>query len=86
MQDGGDTSGFIEIFFEDLFPRWPLSVGTVYPVPAPSGEYDFVMSESMRAYYKFNYCETGADFWTGEYGALRRQLLDFCIKELSNVL
>lgn len=56
-----------------LYQSWSKSNGRgCYPVPAPDGSHPVVY---------FNNCENK---WVGEYGALRIELLEHCIKELSD--
>lgn len=57
-----------------LFERWPKHSGTeTYPVPSP----DSTRSADAMFYYAMD----KDAMWKGEYGALRKELLDFLIQE-----
>lgn len=59
----------------DLYRRWIKFSGDIsYPVPDPRGG-------DARYVYKFT-----PNLWEGEYGALRYELLDFLIDELTKVV
>lgn len=59
-----------------LFKAWPKFSGTLnFPVPHPTEPFS-----AASAYY------FARDKWEGEYGALRMELLDFCITELEDQL
>lgn len=59
----------------DLYRRWVKFSGDIsYPVPDPRGG-------DARYAYKFT-----ASLWEGEQGALRYELLDFLIDELTKVV
>ena len=57
-----------------LFKRWSKYSGfEIYPVPSP---------DSTRTACAMFYYAQGKDaLWEGEYGALRKELLDFLIQE-----
>lgn len=56
-----------------LFQSWPKFSGSVaYPVPGVAGMTPDVAFIHIR------------DVWEGEYGDLRRELLDHCIAELED--
>lgn len=61
-----------------LFERWPKYSGNPrYPVPS--------VTAGFSAENQFNTTCLGSDsFWEGEYGALRKELLQFCIGQLEN--
>lgn len=62
----------------DLFRMWPKYSGVVdYPVPDPERDRD-IDPEDM-------FWET-KDYWVGEYGVLRKELLDFMINEIENTI
>lgn len=59
-----------------LFKAWPKFSGTLnFPVPHPTEPFS-----AASAYY------AAENKWEGEYGALRMELLDFCITELEDQL
>ena len=59
-----------------LFKAWPKFSGTLnFPVPHPTEPFS-----AAGAYY------AAENKWEGEYGALRMELLDFCINELEKEL
>ena len=60
-----------------LFERWPKFSGdSRYPVPSPKG---------WPPEDEFSRAAVSSDnFWEGEYGALRKELLQFCIGQLEN--
>lgn len=67
----GTVSGGDEEHLAVLFRSWPkFSGNVVYPVPGVDR-----MTPSA-AWARIH------DVWVGEYGALRRELLDHCIAEL----
>lgn len=54
-----------------LFKSWPQFSGNpTYPVPGPGG---------LGAAWAYKHI---IDVWKGEYGDMRRELLDHCIAEL----
>lgn len=58
---------------KEIFRTWPKFSGTLsYPVPSTNPEL------SAEACFHFT-----SDKWSGEYGQLRRELLDYLIEELS---
>lgn len=62
-------------YLTSLFMSWPKFSGTSsYPVPCPDCE---------SASYAYN---ATVMLWEGEYGDLRRELLDHCIDELEKEL
>lgn len=62
-------------YLTSLFMSWPKFSGvSAYPVPHPDYE---------SANCAYNATEM---MWEGEYGALRMELLDFCITELEDQL
>lgn len=64
-----------ENVLSDLYSRWGKFSGDVsYPVPDPRGG---------DAGYVYKYT---TDLWSGEYGALRYELLDFLINRLAKEL
>lgn len=61
-----------------IAPKWKhYSGSTYYPVPDPKN-----MDKKWRAEDKYLHTCKKGDMWTGEYGRLRRDLLDFCIETL----
>lgn len=57
---------------EQLFVSWPKFSGRmVYPVPSPWGNCP-----------QYEFFESGALKWSGEYGRLRKELLDYMITSL----
>lgn len=61
-------------YLTSLFMSWPKFSGvSSYPVPHPDCESDCA-------------CSATPMLWEGEYGALRMELLDFCITELEDQL
>lgn len=53
----------------EIWPRWPkFSGSTTYPIPGDSDAY---------------WCLRYGDYWKGEQGQLRRELLQFTIEQLS---
>ena len=61
---------------EYLSPKWPKYSGDIaYPVPSPNGK--------ETPMYAYNYSD---NLWTGEYGQLRYELLDFLIEELNKAV
>lgn len=74
--------GSVPMYFDrhgllfSLFKAWPKFSGNwLYPVPHPTEPFD-----AAGAYY------AAENKWEGEYGALRMELLDFCITELEDQL
>lgn len=64
-----------------LFALWPNYSGShLYPVPDPDHPHG---DDEFGAYwFAGRRYEGPGSVWTGEYGALRRELLDFMIAEL----
>ena len=64
--------------FDRFAQKWPKFTGNgAYPVPVPDWDYveeDF--ADARRAY------ASEPNKWVGQYGKLRRELLDFVIGEL----
>ncbi len=59
---------------QPLFERWPKYSGMGgYPVPSPVSKFG-----AAEMYY---YALEESLMWTGEYGDLRRELLDFLLEE-----
>lgn len=77
------TPGIIQMQdeMERLFAAWPKFSGSVlFPVPATDERFwHFTHSEE----HQFMKTE---DFWEGDYGQLRKELLDFCIQTLQQEL
>ena len=80
-QDRG-ICGSLPMYFDrgrllfSLFKAWPKFSGTLnFPVPHPTEPFS-----AASAYY------FARDKWEGEYGDLRRELLDHCINELEKEL
>lgn len=75
---GGGTSSDVYDIISDLSRHWPKYSGNInYPVPAPGCLGGPDMAKQAEVHY-------GCDAWAGEYGALRRELLDFIIERLEN--
>ena len=75
IEEHGQTISVIglENFLEATFKLWPKYSGEeVYPVPSP------LEGKTARQMY----WSQGCDFWAGEYGQLRLELLDFLIETL----
>lgn len=69
---------YLDRLLFSLFKAWPKFSGTLsFPVPHPAEPFS---AAAARAYY------FAKDKWEGEYGALRMELLDFCITELEDQL
>lgn len=65
-----DSNDYLLLY--DTFEKWPKFSGNIhYPVPAVT--YDHPQTEYNRA----------GNMWEGAYGDLRKELLQFCIDELS---
>lgn len=78
MLRAGESVARYELL-QQLFRKWPEYSGChLYPVPS-----DVLDDLAVDAYYRNLYSNT---MWTGEYGASRRRLLDFIIKELEGML
>lgn len=61
-----------------LFTAWPKSTGdTAFPVPSPDPE--------RNRLTMYTYASAQGTIWTGEYGALRMELLEWMIAQLENV-
>lgn len=57
----------------ELFRSWPKYSGdSGYPIPSPHG------GSPSKAYY------SATNFWSGEYGDLRKDLLVHCLNKLRN--
>ena len=79
MEDPNVHSGYYCSHIRDLMEyhicRWPKKTSVDYPVPATYG------STSIRdAEFAFWCNRPAGTLWVGEYGALRRELLDFLIE------
>lgn len=76
----------------DHFALWPEFSGSKeYPVPPSKGFAKTHTTNLCEAYYfAEDAYDTRSELWTGEYGALRKDLLDFLINmasaQLSNIL
>lgn len=69
-----NTEGTVAHQLKTLFERWPKYSGTeTYPVPSP----DSTRSADSMFYYALDM----DGMWTGPYGNLRKELLDFLIQE-----
>lgn len=65
-----------EAEFRELAANWPKYSGSItYPVPCPGFEPSAYASGPRHAYM-------GLPKWEGEYGALRMELLNWCIEQL----
>lgn len=73
----GGIAAEVENSLNPLFERWPKFSGdSRYPVPSPKG---------CPPKDEFSRVAVSSDnFWEGEYGALRWELLEFCIDQLEN--
>ena len=72
----GDDGCVAYDVIEYLSPKWPKYSGDIaYPVPSPNGK--------ETPMYAYNYSD---NLWTGEYGQLRYELLDFLIEELTKAV
>lgn len=68
-------NNLINITFKPYFEKWPKF----------SGEEEFPVPNPMGGCPRHTYWNTSS-MWTGEYGRLRIELLDFLISELSEQL
>lgn len=79
MNIPGTIDMFIQTVFKDIAQSWPKYSGDQhYPVPATFSD------ETPRTAYAFAYTHEG--MWGGEYGTLRKELLDYAISELEKEL
>ncbi|ASD52153.1 hypothetical protein KNT64_gp201 [Pseudomonas phage PspYZU05] len=71
-----------KIVMNELFTKWPKHSGNIlFPVPPPHNNTIEESEHPMGAYEAFSTCH----LWEGEYGELRKELLDFCIGYLENL-
>lgn len=83
---------FKDVYFSDallvlhaIWEQWSKYSGSLrFPVPPPHGFSHNLDSTAAAARYVYRMCE-GGDFYVGEYGALRLELLDFTIQTLEGV-
>lgn len=69
----------ISKFFKAIAKTWPKFSGDLgYPVPAPFG----VAKSGYQAYYSYS----EDSMWEGDYGALRKELLNYAISALEKEL
>ena len=75
------------IWFREACKRWPKYSGNpVYPVPAPPS---FFKTDAARGWHHDRaamVCYPDYSKWTGAYGALRFELLEFVIEEILQCL
>lgn len=74
----------VDAILKPVFSKWPKYSGNIwYPVPHPfPDEYadeDDLLDIAEHAFED----EFLGEMWTGEYGALRKELLAFCIEKLA---
>lgn len=75
----GDITVAVYGITRALFCKWPEYTGCIdYPVPS---QHDDVSAEAA-----FDYAFDTGRMWSGDYGAARMRLLEFCIKELREIL
>lgn len=75
----GIVTTIIKNTFVEIAKKWPKYSGSEgYPVP-----YAFPAKPGYLSPYAAFWETHSGCFWVGEYGVLRKELLDFCIEELS---
>lgn len=72
-----------QLILTTYFIKWPkFSGSTVFPVPCP----ELSSKGIAKARDRYITVKHTGDMWTGEYGELRKELLDFLIIEITKDL
>ena len=82
-----ELNTLVDRILKPVFAKWPKYSGNSwYPVPHPNpvGDEDEGDLEDIAQYaFEDEYAD---EMWSGEYGALRKELLAFCIEQLGKEL
>lgn len=77
-----ELGGKVQTLLIHTYQNWPKYSGDFsYPVPVPSDLPNSDIGINVTPGMAYNYA---GNYWAGEYGQLRMELLDFLISELEN--
>ena len=80
---GGGKVSSMKLY--NLFPSWSkFSDSAMFPVPASSPVIIATNREEYRSCAQYIQCRRAQNFWAGEQGVLRRELLMHVMQELKN--